>query len=80
MTALLEEKDRPYEIAEETDVTDGKESYTPDLKEMDTMETKETLTRDVKEMDATDTTETHALTVALLTSNDLRGLPRSAQW
>ena len=32
MTALLEEKDRPYEIAEETDATDANETDVTDTK------------------------------------------------
>jgi len=56
MTALLEEKDRPYETAKETDSTDAKEM---DAKEMD-----------AKEMDATDAKETDALRMPLVTSND----------
>ena len=74
MTALLEEKDRPYETAEEMDTTDAKETDATDAKETDTMDT--------KEMDATDTTdtkETNTLTIPLVTSNDLRDLTPSAQ-
>jgi len=55
MTALLEEKNRPYETAEEMEATDAKET------------------------NATDAKETDALTIPLVTSNDLRGLPPSAQ-
>jgi len=55
MTALLEEKDRPYETAKETDATDAKET------------------------DTTDAKETHTLIIPLVTSNDLRDLPPSAQ-
>jgi len=63
MTAWPEERDRPYETAEETDVTDAKE----------------TDVTDAKETDATDATETDAITTPLATSNDLRGLPPSAR-
>jgi len=66
MTALLEEKDRPYETAKETDVTD-----VTDAKEMDAT--------DAKEADVTDAKETDALTIPLVTSNNLRGLRPSAQ-
>jgi len=57
MTALLEEKDRPYETEKEIDVMD---------------------VTDAKEMDVMDAKETDALTIPLVTSNDLQGLPPSA--
>jgi len=84
MTAMLEEKNRPYETAEETDATDAKETDVTDVKEtnathathakeMDAMDVKETDT-----MNVMDTKETYTLTIPLVTSNDLRGLPPSA--
>jgi len=58
MTALLEEKDRPYETAKETDVMN---------------------VTDAKETDMMDAKETDTLTIPLVTSNDLQGLPPSAR-
>jgi len=58
MTALLEEKDRPYETAKETDVMNM---------------------TDAKETDMMDAKETDTLTIPLVTSNDLQGLPPSAR-
>jgi len=66
MTAQPEERDRPYETAEETDEMDTKETDATDAKEADAT-------------DATDAKEMDTLTTPLATSNDLRGLPPSAQ-
>jgi len=66
MTARPEERDRPYETAEETDEMDAKEMAATDAKETDAT-------------DATDAKEMDALTLPLATSNDLRGLPPSAR-
>jgi len=76
MTALLEERDRLYETTEEMDVT---------VVEMEETIAKETDAMDATEMDATETdatevtemdmTGTDTLTIHLVTSNDLRGLP-----
>jgi len=74
MTALLEDKDRPYKTAEEMDETDAKETDTTDGKETDVTDAKET-----DAIDATDAKETNTLTIPLVTSNDLRDLPPSAR-
>ena len=87
MTTLLEERDRPYETAKETDATDAKETDATEVETTDAKETdvtdatdaKETDTTDAKETDMTDAKETDALTIPLVTSNDLRGLPPSAR-
>jgi len=63
MTALLEENDRPYETAGKTNMTD--------VKETDVTDTKEKYTTGMKETDVMDATETDALTISLVTSNDL---------
>jgi len=74
MTALLEEKDRPYETAQEIDAMDAKETDATDSKETDATDTKEIDTTDTMDMK-----ETNTLTIPLVTSNDLRDLPPSAQ-
>jgi len=76
MTAQPEKRDRPYEIAEESD---AKETDTTDVKETHATQAKETDAMDTKETDATDAKETDALTIPLVTSNDLRGQPLSAR-
>ena len=79
MTALQEERDRPYETAKETDATemdatDAKETYMTDA-----TDAKETDATDAKETDVTDVKETDALTIFLVTSNNLQDLPPSAR-
>ena len=66
MTAWPEERDRPYKTAEETDEMDAKETDAMDVKETDVT-------------DVTDAKETDALTIPLVTSNNLQGLPPSAR-
>jgi len=66
MNARTEERDRPYETAEETDEMVAKETDATDVKETEAI-------------DATDAKEMDALTIPLATSNDLRGLPPSAR-
>jgi len=85
MTARPEERDRPYETAEETDEMNAKETDTIDANPTDTTDAKETDETDTKETDATDAInakEMDALTIPLATNNDLQGLPPSArrQW
>jgi len=76
MTAQPEKRDRPYEIAEESD---AKETDATDAKETDATHAKETDAMDAKETDTTDAKETDALTIPLVTSNELRGQPPSAR-
>ena len=72
MTARPEERDRPYETAEETDEMVAKETDVTDAKETDATDAKETDATDV-----TDAKEMYALTKPLATSNNLSGLPFS---
>jgi len=73
MTAQLEERDRQYETTEETDATivEMVEMEEPIMQEMHTM--------DAKETDVMDGTITGVLTIPLVTSNNLQGLPPSAR-
>jgi len=72
MSVRPEERDKPYEIAEETD---EKET---DATEMDATDAMETDTTDTMETDVTDATETDVRTTLPATSNDSRAPPPSA--
>ena len=79
MTALQEERDRPYETAKETDAMEMDATDTKETDVTDATDAKEMDATDTKETDVTDAKETDALTIPLITSNDLQGLPPSAR-
>ena len=81
MSVRPEERDKPYEIVEETDEkeTDATEMDATDTMEMDTTDTMETDTTDAMETDAMEVTETDVRTTLLVISNDSQASPPSAR-
>jgi len=81
MSVRPEERDKPYEIVEETDEkeTDATEMDATDAMEMDTTDAMETDTTDAIETDVTEVTETNIRTTLPVISNDSRAPPPSAR-
>jgi len=81
MSVWPEERDKPYEIVEETDEkeTDATEMDATDAMEMDTMDVMETDTTDAMETDAMEVTETDVRMTLPVISNDSRAPPPSAR-
>jgi len=81
MSVRPEERDKPYEIVEETDEKemDAMEMDATDAMETDTTDTMETDTMDAMETDAMEVTETDVRTTLLVISNDSQAPPPSAR-